>query len=230
MIEEFNLSGEAMLMSRLCGAGIELKTIFDVGANCGEWAHLAINTNPDAAVHSFEPIPSTYRKLIRSVKPNMVINPFGLSDSTKWAMFKYTADNDKLTTQCLELQRDNEEYISALLIDGLSYCTSHRIGSVDFLKVDTEGHEYEVVKGFGSLLEDGGISIIQFEYGYANILTKNLLIDFYRLLEPIGYRIGKLSRNGVDFKGYNLLDEDFKGPNYVAVLGDRTDIIEAISE
>jgi hypothetical protein len=54
------------------------------------------------------------------------------------------------------------------------------------------------------------------------------LIDFYKLLAPLGYTLGKLTPDGVDFKTYGLLDEDFKGPNYLAVLTTRPDIIAEV--
>ena len=59
--------------------------------------------------------------------------------------------------------------------------------------------------------------MIQFEYGYVNIVAKFLLYDFYKLLEGYGMKIGKIYPDFVDFRDYRYQDEDFIGPNYLAV-------------
>jgi hypothetical protein len=52
--------------------------------------------------------------------------------------------------------------------------------------------------------------------------------DAYELLEAKGYTVGKLYPDHVDFRAYKLKDEDFLGPNYVAVRSARTDLVEAL--
>ncbi|MFM9971903.1 MAG: hypothetical protein ACKVQK_26275 [Burkholderiales bacterium] len=42
------------------------------------------------------------------------------------------------------------------------------------------------------------------------------------------YLLGKLYPDHVDFRAYQLEDEDFLGPNYVAVRQGRGDLIEAL--
>jgi hypothetical protein len=155
-------------------------------------------------------------------------NPFGLSKVCEIRDMLFDHQNDRLTTPCLELFRDEPEVMTLFMVDGDNYCKSRKVDSIDFLKIDTEGHEYQVLLGFKEMLTNKKIRIIQFEYGYANVLTKDLLVDFYRLLGPLGYSIGKLSPDGVDFKTYGLLDEDFKGPNYVAVLNEHVEVISEI--
>ena len=67
------------------------------------------------------------------------------------------------------------------LIKGDSFLTDAKIDYVDFLKLDVEGAEYDAIVGFEESLKSGKIRAIQFEYGYINIVTKKLLIDFYNL-------------------------------------------------
>jgi hypothetical protein len=61
-----------------------------------------------------------------------------------------------------------------------------------------------------------------------NIITHFLLRDFYELLEGRAYAVGKLFPDHVDFRPYVLEDEDFLGPNYIAVRKMRPDIIAAL--
>ena len=79
------------------------------------------------------------------------------------------------------------------------------------------------------MLSRDGIDVIQFEYSRLNIVRKFLLKDFYELLGESRYAIGKLFPNHVAFKPYDLLDETFMGPNFVAVRRGRLDLIERLS-
>ena len=85
-----------------------------------------------------------------------------------------------------------------------------------------------VLNGFDAAFRAGQIDVIQFEYGKVNIITHFLLRDFYEFLEPRGYSVGKLFPDHVDFRSYDLEDEDFLGPNYVAVRTTRADIIDTL--
>jgi hypothetical protein len=92
----------------------------------------------------------------------------------------------------------------------------HKINRIDFIKIDVEGAEHKVILGFGDLVSNRSVKIIQFEYGMANIYTKFLLRDYYHLLGE-RYVVGRLCPNGVDFKDYDPLEENFRSPNFVAV-------------
>jgi FkbM family methyltransferase len=226
-MSEFTISGELALMDKL--SQFEFTTIFDVGANIGEWAKMVSERQANPSIHCFEPVPDVFKRLLTNAYgPWLMPNPFGLSKVCEIRDMLFDHRNDRLTTPCLELFRDEPEVMTLFMVDGDNYCKSRKVDSIDFLKIDTEGHEYQVLLGFKEMLTNKKIRIIQFEYGYANVLTKDLLVDFYRLLGPLGYSIGKLSPDGVDFKTYGLLDEDFKGPNYVAVLNEHVEVISEI--
>ena len=54
-------------------------TVFDVGANCGEWTSLALSVNPRLLVHCFEPSGAAYRRLVsRGFQSSVVCNSSGL--------------------------------------------------------------------------------------------------------------------------------------------------------
>jgi hypothetical protein len=103
------------------------------------------------------------------------------------------------------------------VITGDSFCAVHHVEHIDFLKIDVEGAEHMVMQGFTDMLRQGQIDIVQFEYGRANIISRWLLRDTYQFLQRFGYAVGKIFPEGVDFREYRLDDEDFRGPNYLAV-------------
>src|SRR5439155_19181087 len=90
------------------------------------------------------------------------------------------------------------------------------IREVDFLKLDVEGAEHLVLQGLENHLRDRRVRFVQFEYGRVNILTHFLLRDFYQLFAAYGYVVGKIYPDYVDVREYDLSDEDFLGPNYLA--------------
>lgn len=223
-MKEFTMAGEIDTMNKL--KKYPLNMIFDVGANIGEWAKMARSYQPKAEIHSFEPVPSVFKTMVKNtIDYDVMPNPFGLSSACEIRDMLFSADNDRLTTPCLELQREQPEVVPLVMLGGDDYCRTRRIESIDFLKIDTEGHEFQVLKGFNHMLTAGKIAVIQFEYGYANVLTKDLLIDFYKLLKPLGYSIGIQTEQGVAFRDYTLLHENFNGPNYVAVHSTAPDFV-----
>lgn len=75
----------------------------------------------------------------------------------------------------------------------------------------------------------GRISVLQFEYGYANGDAGHLMKDFYVLLEKSGYLIGKIWTAGVIFSPFNYPMSKFKsGPNNLAVRHTDTALIESL--
>lgn len=227
-LSEFKLHGEFQLMQRL--QNIPMQTIFDVGCNIGEWTRMVRIFQPVANVHMFEILPSVFQQLIRTdiLDNNTFANSFGLSKETGDIVIKEVLDNSRVSTTVLNLRHDNSVLRKAVVVNPMTYIDYHNINYIDYLKLDTEGHEYSILEGFIPLLEKGNIKCIQFEYNYTCILTKKLLIDFYQLLTPYGYRLGKLTPAGVLFKDYILPDEDFQGPDYIAVHESRQDLIDLL--
>src|SRR5215213_2166853 len=62
---------------------LELKTIFDVGANVGQTAIWFSESFPEAMLFSFEPISSTYDTLVKNVASNKKIHCHKLAFSDK---------------------------------------------------------------------------------------------------------------------------------------------------
>lgn len=230
-------NGEAALLERLAPFG--LREVFDVGANVGEWAEAACRALPSARVHAFEIAPATADALAARLAPfgaRAVVNPVGLAAAEgEIALFVDPADSTATSTLPLAMEfnpgmkRPKEpERMTARVITGDAYLARHGIATVDLLKIDVEGAEKAVLKGFSGALAEGRVRMIQFEYGWMNAHTGATLKWFYEHLVPLGFRIGKLYPEGVAFKDYDYADEDFLGPNYVACRASWAEAIEAI--
>jgi len=225
-------NGESMLIGRVAAAGGMV--FFDVGANRGAWTAEVLATAPSgAAVHAFEIAPPTFERLRVELGEQAVIrlNNCGLYDRDGTIGVDYFPGQDMYTTPIrdMRIHSEDREEVTATVATGDRYSGENAIDQIDLLKIDTEGAEPHVLRGFTGMLEAGRISVIQFEYGMANIYTRFLLSDYYELLQPLGYRIGKLYPEGVLFKDYEPGDEDFLGPNYVAVHESRSELRRALS-
>jgi hypothetical protein len=84
--------------------------------------------------------------------------------------------------------------------------------------------------GFEEHIKAKKIKMVQFEYGYINITTRKLLIDFYDFFEKHGYTLGKIYPKTVEFKDYHYKLEDFLGPNIIAVSNNETELINLLKK
>lgn len=90
---------------------------------------------------------------------------------------------------------------------GYDYLKEQNIERIDFLKIDTEGYEFEVIKGFKDKLNC--IKIIQFEYGGCYLDNNVKLNDVIKYLESKNFHnFSYLDRNSLkkikDLKGKTI--------------------------
>lgn len=230
---DFNSNGERFVLESM--AKYNFSCVFDIGANVGDWALLAHQNFPNAKIHCFEIVKQICEILNKKTKSvsNITVNNFGLSDQAEEVKLKFCPTHHHVTSQIdyplnLLSHPCDFEITTCSVICGDSYMQKQDIKHVDFMKIDVEGSEHRVLDGLKRAIKHRMIDVIQFEYGLFNILTKFLLYDFYVLFRNNGYRIGKIYPNYVDFREYAFIHEDFRGPNYLAVLEDRTDLISSL--
>lgn len=227
-------NGEARLLHAISTA-LAPQTVLDIGANVGEWTAAAVTAFPSARIHAFEPVAETYERLRAACagSPRITAHALALSDRPGQLPIHYTPGVSQLAT-CVEQFSESFHSLKPVpqaitATTGDLFCAKHGIASVDFLKVDVEGYEDRVLRGFAGLLAERRIKVIQFEYGYVNVATRFLLKDFYELLEPHGMRIGKIFPTHVEFRPYRYQHEDFLGPNFLAVSDSQDAVIRALA-
>lgn len=167
-------------------------TIFDVGANIGDYTNLLHEVFPNSLIVAFEPNPLTYYKLEkRFSKENVVTNMKGLSSSNTSMKF-YDQKNCHETSkhghaslykeviEDLHNVEAIEMEVSMLTLD--SYVEENSIDRINLLKIDTEGHEFEVLKGASESLRQNKIDIIHVEFNEMNIISRVFFKDFTEIL------------------------------------------------
>jgi FkbM family methyltransferase len=228
-----DVNGESRLLGSL--AAHRIRTVFDVGANVGDWALQAGNLFPEARIHCFELSESTRNTLRdRCIGRNIQIADVALGARAGSIEYKDYGSgslvNTMVATKFHDTQQSHQKKV-AQITTGDAYMAAHGIAQIDLLKVDVEGAEMQVLRGFEKALTQGQIRVIQFEYGHANgdAGSGNLMRDFYDLLEAASYSVGRLWSAGIQFRPFGPELNNFdSGPNYIAILRRETELIRIL--
>jgi FkbM family methyltransferase len=227
-------SGEASVLSRIVVPACKTTsapTVFDVGANIGEYSLRVRDLLPDARIYAFEPSYPTYeilRQKITAAGANRSILPHnvGLSNTEGQVDFySYTFDGYeapilssivlRLPTQEGNIEPSRKDKIEVQTID--AFCKVNGITGIDLLKIDVEGHEIAVLQGATQMIGSGSIGMIQFEFGPANIYSRTYFYDFWSMLAS-SYHLYRIIPQGVvPIECYGEQHEVFLTSNYLAV-------------
>ncbi|HYM59857.1 MAG TPA: FkbM family methyltransferase [Thermoanaerobaculia bacterium] len=215
-------NGELRLLQKTV---VQAELVLDVGANVGDWTLHALGANPSLTIHCFEPSADAFKRLSsRGFPQHVILNNCGLSSTEGTGLlhvFDEASGNNSLYRRTgleagwgLAPQRQ-EERVQLRTLD--RYCETAGIAHVDFMKVDVEGHEMEVFKGASSLLRQGRIGMIQFEYGGCNIDSRTLLKDFFEFFQGLDYDLYKVFPSALrPVPRYDQRLENFQHQNWVA--------------
>ncbi len=87
--------------------------------------------------------------------------------------------------------------------------------SIDFVKLDIEGHELDALNGFGDALKS--IKVIQFEFGGCNIDTRTYMQDFWYFFTKNNFELYRITPFGkIKISKYRESDEIFSTTNFLA--------------
>jgi FkbM family methyltransferase len=205
-------------------------TVFDVGANIGQWSRAVQAHVPDVRLYLFEPQEACARHLrndgVKIDGATVVQAAVGeVEGSAHLHSPSHMAGNaslhDRKDTYFGE-QIFTSTKVAVISID--SFMAQHAIESVDFMKMDIEGHELFALRGATKALTSGAIGAISFEFGSGNINSRTFFHDYWDLLTPYGYDIYRVLPRGrlLRIVRYDEDLEYYRGvSNYFAVLGQR---------
>jgi FkbM family methyltransferase len=149
--------------------GQEQLMVFDVGANEGQTTLAFRAAFPDAVIHAFEPVSSTFRDLEKNVGAltNVACHKlaFGAAAGEVTLYLQRFSQTNSLLPALNKSAGESgiQENVRVMTID--EFCRKEGIGRIDVLKTDTEGFDIEVLRGASPLLEDGRVELIYSEVG-----------------------------------------------------------------
>lgn len=198
---------------------------FDIGANVGGYSRELLS-GTSARVHAFEPVASTFEMLAQIANPRL--SPWRLAIGNRDGEASIMVDPTFTQTASLvhelvdqtPLRTRGEKHTELVPVRTVdSFCKDEAIDRLDFIKIDSEGYEIEVLQGAQETLRTMRPPFVQFEFAHHHLIRRQLLADLLDLLN--GYRPYRLLRNGmhsIDLR--QPVDNLFIMANYIAVRSD----------
>lgn len=220
----FSLNSVALEASMALNAiGGEPRLVLDIGANVGDYSSAVRSHLPDCEIHSFEPSAINISRLTSRFSDDDLthIVPHALSSATGKSELFFDIEGSGLASLT---QRRLDHF-------GIDFSSSSEISTIrfdeywkdnlskrqiDFAKIDVEGHEMDVLDGFGDALSH--CHAIQFEFGGANIDTRTFFQDFWYFLTKASFEIFRFTKYGLmPIEAYSEIDEHFRFTNFLAI-------------
>jgi FkbM family methyltransferase len=209
----------------------ECAVAFDVGANRGDWSETALALNPALAIHAFEPGAASFAALTARKLPAAVrINHVGLGAAAEQRALYALGGDTRLASLYRRTGLEDDykietpthgETVTITTLD--TYCADAGVTAIDFLKIDTEGHDLQVLRGAADLIARRAVRFIQFEYGAGNVESRDLLKDFFAFFAETRYNLHKIHAEGFShYPRYNVRLENFQYQNWLAVRQEQT--------
>jgi FkbM family methyltransferase len=153
------------------------RTVFDVGANCGQFLdHLRLHY-PKAAVYAFEPSPATFCALSAKAAKMKNTSTFNIALGAFAGKTTLLENVNSDMSSILQLgsqgwgRIERQTEIDIHTID--DFCRERSISRIDILKSDTQGYDLEVFKGAQRMMRENRVSLVYSEINFDE-MYKNL--------------------------------------------------------
>jgi len=188
------------LMNAIHHYGID--TVFDVGANVGQFGRELRGAGFKGQLHSFEPVAETFKTLRQACQADANWHPHNLALGAEAGthtihvaaasdLSSFNAPNDFGKDRFKGFQSTTQEDVEVSTVDQF-IALSKLSGRTILLKMDTQGHDLEVLKGAAQSLFC--IPVIQSEIAfqplYGNMPTH---IESFSNFQDCGYGVAALN-------------------------------------
>ncbi|MEZ5648894.1 MAG: FkbM family methyltransferase [Alphaproteobacteria bacterium] len=181
--------GERRLLMRLTQTLPQNGIVYDVGAYKGSYACYLAASRPDLIIHGFEPNPKVIEELTVNARGRFAIHSFALGDQECEANLydpdlQGGSEGASLIEAAVDaIYKNNGKRLLPIHVKTLDK-VSEGLGTkyIDYLKIDTEGYDYKVLRGGAKLIKEDRLGIIQFEFNTMNVFSRIFMYDFYQIL------------------------------------------------
>lgn len=228
---DIHTNGEAYLQRWILDLSLPGQQIhvFDVGANVGQWSTAMLGAAriggrlEDLDLHAFEASRYTFDRLTERLNGySVLLRHLAIHDRIGQGALHVLARGAGINSLHKPAGTADDvmtEDVETITLD--SYIDRCNFDRIELIKIDTEGNDLAVLRGARSLFAKHQISVVQFEYNHRWVSARYFLRDVFELLEPLGYRIGKLTPYGIEiYPGWDPDLETFVEGNYVACTED----------
>ncbi len=229
-------NGEAALVGAIIAAGNASATtlhLWDVGGNLGEWSQTALDAarkhDRQIQLDIFEPAPSAKAGLDHRFgdQQNVRVHGIALSDHVgtgKMSIVGPSAGTNALVSD--DSVADN--VIEVVVSTGAAMMDEAALPHLDLVKVDAEGFDFSILKGFRAKLEAGRISVIQFEYNHRWLAQRESMRGLFDFVEGLPYCVARVAPGGLEiYPHWNPELDRYFETNYALVHNDVANRIGA---
>jgi FkbM family methyltransferase len=165
--------------------------VLDIGANIGYFSLIAARKASRGKVIAFEPLSSLRHEISQNILLNKLVNlevePYAIGNQTRSTTF-FIADESNIGMSGLAPQENFSgatEQVSLIRLD--EWLSRHTLPAINFIKIDTEGAELEVLKGMKDLLQKNRPVILIEVMAHLLLLFGNSPGDLYSFLDQFQY-------------------------------------------
>ncbi len=210
----YNMSrnGEGWLIGELAEK-LAGRTVIDAGANHGHWTAHVLKAAPTANLYAVEMIPDFAAELRRRFGDRVTVVEDCLSDCRE-TVIAYKVGGGGRIPNVPDPKKITPFNLQTRTGDDLA--AEYGLTDIAMIKIDVDGYDIKVLRGFSNVIAEQR-PVIQFEYSAFYVYTRTFLKDAYDFFEPLGYRVGRLMPNRIEFREYTGNMDNALTNNYVAV-------------
>ena len=206
----YDHGGERIELYLLSILAPKFQTMLDIGANTGVLSIIPAIVNKKINIHAFEPVKPNFVRLQKNIKLNNLNNITAIKkavgETNKKLSFEIPADGSISTTVSAlkgyieaydygSRRKYIEERVEQITVD--DYIDEFGLTDVNFLKIDVELLELQVLKGAKKTIEKHKPLVMCEVVNYEYFISKN--DDFKKTISPNNHR---------------LIEDYFKSMNY----------------
>lgn len=174
---------------------LRVRTVFDVGANVGQSTASYVRWFPDAQIYAFEPAPRPFEIVARAFAhhPRVHVLNLAMSDAVGTGTLFLQGRNDAGSSLRRDVV-DGDRPSHAVALSTIDvFLDEHKLETIQFLKIDTEGHDLDVLRGAASSLRAQRIDLIQVEAGMNKDNHTHVAFELFKEhLEGYGYALFRM--------------------------------------
>ncbi len=157
----------------------------DIGTNKGIYLYQAEKIIKTGKIYGFEPNINLVN-YIQPLFPKIQIIPAAVSSTSGTAILNIPKNGEKLqdTRASLESLEGNVEKLEIQMVKLDDWVQENNLKSIDLIKIDVEGHEFNTIKGCESILKEmKPVLIVEIELRHAQYPLKQI----FDYIESFGY-------------------------------------------
>jgi len=183
----------------------EPKLVFDIGANIGVVSSLLANIYPAAKIHCFEPEKENFDLLIKNTASyeNIRALKVGLGNKTEDRILYSSTDETNLGGFS-NFIKDGSESQTVNIVRMDKIC--QEVGTPDFIKIDVEGAEYEILSAIPDISKvkwiTGELHGVD-EYKLLDLLSRDFNLQFGRRFFDKVWHFNAISKSWSETEKYH---------------------------